>query len=80
MRNPNGPSIEEKEAMQDRLMDMSEEWMRKKGKWSCNGCNRPITPSDIEYSRETCQCGGDLIESNLSGPETPQPSQSKEEK
>jgi len=63
--NPNGMSIEEKEAMQDRLLDMSEEWERRKGKWACNGCNRPISPSDIEYSRETCDCGGDLIESNL---------------
>ena len=27
MRNPNGPSIEEKEAMQDQLDDMNEAWI-----------------------------------------------------
>lgn len=27
MRNPNGPSIEEKEAMQDHLSDMDQAWL-----------------------------------------------------
>ncbi len=28
MRNPNGPSIEEKEQMAEQLLDMNEDWMK----------------------------------------------------
>ena len=30
MRNPNGPSIEEKEAMAEHLQDMNEKWLNRK--------------------------------------------------
>jgi len=30
MRNPNGPSIEEKEQMAEQLQDMNEKWMNRK--------------------------------------------------
>jgi hypothetical protein len=30
MRNPNGPSIEEKEAMAEHLQDLNERWLNRK--------------------------------------------------
>ena len=30
MRNPNGPSIEEKEAMAEHLLNMNEKWLKRK--------------------------------------------------
>lgn len=50
MRNPNGPSIEEKEAMAEQLLDMNEKWLNRKWFVMLRSATRtlPIPLVDLE--------------------------------
>ena len=55
MRNPNGPSIEEKEAMQDQLDDMNAAWLESK---LCRGCGRPLARGFHDMEPDVCNACG----------------------
>ena len=54
MRNPNGMSIEEKEAMQDHLDDLNEAWLRRKWFVMLRSATRTLPIPLVDLEDDVC--------------------------